>query len=80
MQLATLTELLGWSLVFNIGILTLSTLGIISMRSLISRIHSRLFGMDEKALGSAYFQYLGQFKIAVIVFNLCPYLALKIVS
>jgi hypothetical protein len=36
--------------------------------------------MDEKDLGRAYFQYLAQYKIAIIVLNIAPYLALRIIA
>ncbi|MDG2175440.1 MAG: hypothetical protein P8M72_04815 [Gammaproteobacteria bacterium] len=64
----------------NIAILLLSTLALISMRGVITRIHSSLFGLDEKDLGRAYFQYLAQYKIVIIVFNITPYLALTIMA
>jgi len=78
MTIETITELLGWVSIINIAILLLSTLALITMRGVITRIHSSLFGLDEKDLGRAYFQYLAQYKIAIIVFNIAPYLALKI--
>ncbi|MBT5912193.1 MAG: hypothetical protein HOH59_05255 [Rhodospirillaceae bacterium] len=80
MTIETLTELLGWVSIINIAILLCSTLALISMRGFITKIHSSLFGLDEKDLGRAYFQYLAQYKIAIIVFNIAPYLALKIMS
>lgn len=80
MTQAAITEILGWSLVVNAGILLLSTIGLVAMRRFIVRIHAGIFGLDEKDLGRAYFQYLAQFKIAVIVLNLGPYIALKIVG
>ena len=80
MTIETLTELLGWVSTINIAILLCSTLALISMRGFITKIHSSLFGLDEKDLGRAYFQYLAQYKIAIIVFNIAPYLALKIMS
>ena len=46
----------------------------------ITRYHSALFGLDEKDLGRAYFQYLAQYKIAIIVLNIAPYLALRIIA
>ena len=48
MTIETLTELLGWASVINVAILLLSTLGVIAMRGAITRIHSKLFGLDEK--------------------------------
>ncbi len=76
----TLTELLGWASVINIVILSLSTFIVIAMRGSITRIHSKLFGLDEKDLGRAYFQYLAQYKIAIIVLNIAPYIALKVIA
>ena len=80
MTLETVTAILGWASVVNIAILLLSTLGLIAMRGTITGIHSRLFGLDDKDLGRAYFQYLAQYKIAIIVLNIAPYIALRIVA
>jgi len=80
MTAEALTELLGWACVINIAILMFSTLMLIVMRGFVTKIHSKLFGLDEKDLGRAYFQYLGQYKIAIIVLNISPYIALKIMA
>lgn len=80
MTIESITELLGWSSVINIAILLLSTLAVIGMKGVITGIHSKLFGLDEKDLGRAYFQYLAQYKIAIIVLNIAPYIALKIMA
>lgn len=80
MTIDALTEFLGWASVINITILLLSTIGLIAMRGAITAIHSKLFGLDEKDLGRAYFQYLAQYKIAIIVLNITPYIALKIIA
>ena len=80
MTLETITHFLGWTAVVNIAILMFSTIGLIAMRGFITGVHSRLFGLDEKDLGRAYFQYLAQYKIAIIVLNIAPYLALRIMA
>ena len=80
MSMQALSTLLGWSVVINFGILLFSTLMLMLTRNWVSSIHGRMFGLDQKDLGRAYFQYLAQFKIAVIVFNLTPYLALRIIN
>ena len=77
MTIETLTELLGWASIINIAILLFSTVLLIAMRGAISKVHSKLFGLDEKDLGRAYFQYLAQYKIAIIVLNITPYIALR---
>ncbi len=76
----TLTKLLGWASVINITLLLFTTIMVIAARRTISKIHSSLFGLDEKDLGRAYFQYIAQYKIAIIVFNIAPYIALKIMA
>ena len=80
MTIEVLTKFLGWTTVINVAILLFSTLALVAMRGTITAIHSRLFGLDEKDLGRAYFQYLGQYKIAIIVLNIAPYIALRIVA
>ena len=80
MTTETLTEFLGWVSVINIAVLLISGIVVIVMRGPISKVHSKLFGLDQKDLGRAYFQYLGQYKIAIIVLNIAPYIALKIMA
>lgn len=80
MTIEVLTALLGWASLINIAILLISTLGVIAMRGAITGIHSKLFGLDKKDLGRAYFQYLAQYKIAIIVLNIAPYIALKVMA
>lgn len=80
MTTETLTELLGWASVINIVLLLITTITVVAIRGTISKIHSSLFGVDEKDLGRAYFQYIAQYKIAIIVLNIAPYIALKIIA
>ncbi len=80
MTIEALTEFVGWVSVINIAVLLISGIAVIVMRGPISKVHSKLFGLDQKDLGRAYFQYLGQYKIAIIVLSIAPYLALKIMA
>ena len=76
----TLRVFFGWCSVINIGLLVFSSILIIAIRGTASRLHGKMFNLDEKFVEQAYFQYLGQYKIAIIVFNIVPYFALKIMS
>ena len=76
--LTTARELLGWCAVLNIGLLSLSTLMVVGLGGSMRSLHSRLFAMTDAELNRAYFQYLALYKIAFLVFNLAPYLALRI--
>ena len=80
MTTETLTEFFGWVSVINIAVLFISGILVIVMRGPISKFHSKIFGLDQKDLGRAYFQYLAQYKIAMIVLSIAPYIALKIIA
>ena len=80
MTTEALTEFVGWVSVINIAVLLVSAIAVIVMRGPISKVHSKFFGVDQKDLGRAYFQYLAQYKIAIIVLNIAPYIALKIMA
>lgn len=76
----TITTFLGWCSLVNLGLLMLSSLAVILMREQIAPIHVRLFAMSKDDVLRGYFQYLAHYKIAIIVFNIVPYLALKIMG
>ena len=72
-----ITLFLGWCSVINIGILLFSTVMIFLLKNPISKIHAGIFGLQQEQVTNYYFQYLGNYKIAVIVLNIVPYIALK---
>ena len=76
----TLTEFLGWCSIINVSVLFLSTIALAVARKPVSGIHSKIFGVSESDLPLTYMQYLGNYKIAIIVLNIVPYIALKITS
>lgn len=71
---------LGWCTLINFIVLIVSTVALVFCRQWVSSIHGRLFGLEESELAKLYFQYIATYKIAVIVFNLVPYLALRIIE
>ncbi len=71
-----LREFFGWCSVINIGVLIFSSISVIPFRGFLSRIHTRMFNLEERDLSRAYIQYLGQYKIAIFIFNIVPYFAL----
>jgi hypothetical protein len=76
----TIRTFLGWSSVINIGLLMFSSIFVVAFRGAALRIHAKMFDLDEKYLAQAYFQYLAQYKIAIIVLNIVPYFALCIMG
>jgi hypothetical protein len=79
-DLQTLTTFLGWCSVINMGLLLFSTAALMLMKNFVARMHSKLLGVDRSELPAMYFQYLGNYKVIIIVFNIVPYVALKLMA
>ena len=79
-SLEAVTAFFGWTTVINFVLLFVSSIMVITMRGAISRIHGKMFELEAADLSRAYFQYLAQYKTAIIVFSLTPYIALKLMA
>ena len=73
-------QFFGWCTILNFVMLAIAAAILIWQKNWIVRIHSGMFGVREQDLNIVYFKYLAYYKIAVIVFNLVPYLALRIIA
>lgn len=80
MNIATVTEFLGWCSVINYSVLAISTVMLIVAGDLAKRVHGKLFNLSDDALNTMYFNFLGYYKLAIFIFNLAPYIALKIMA
>ncbi len=79
-SIETVTTFFGWTTVINAVFLGVSSIVVITIRGWISKMHGRMFGLETADLSRAYFQYIAQYKIAIIVFSLTPYVALKFMA
>ena len=79
MTLVTLTTFFGWMTVLNLGILTVTTVFLLAGREKFAAIHAGMLGMEQADVKKAYFAYLANFKIVVLVFCVTPYLALSLI-
>ena len=78
LTLESLMIFLGWCSVINILVLAFSTVSLLLFKGPISAIHSRMFGVDPQNVATQYFQYLANYKIAIFMLNIVPYLALRL--
>ena len=76
----SLTTFFGWCSVINTGVLLISTFVLLAMKGPISAIHGKMFGVNPENMPTTYFQYLGNYKIAIFVFNVVPYFALRLMG
>lgn len=80
MDLEKLQEFLFWCLLLNVAIYSLTALATLLLRSFMSSIHEKLFGLSQETVQKAFYTYLAAYKLLIIVFNLVPWLALVLIS
>ena len=78
MTIEQVTAFLAWCTALNFALLIIATLALWLMQDIASRFHGALFRLPGVVLQEQYFQYLATWKILIIVFNLVPYLALRL--
>ena len=76
MEYADLCEFFKWCLIINAGILIFWYIFYLAARDTIYRIHSRWFKLTEEKFASIHYRLMAQYKIAVILLNLVPLIAL----
>ncbi len=79
-SLDSVQAFLGWCTVINMSMLVFGSVSLVTMRGMIAPLHSAMFGLDERDLARAYFRWLAQYKIAIFVFNLVPYIAVRLIA
>lgn len=80
MDLETLQSFFFWCLIINIGIYAFTAIAVVTMRSLICKIHHRLFGLDEEAVMKSILNYIATYKLLITVFNFVPWIAILIIK
>ena len=79
MELETLRAFFMWCTIINAALMTLSFLICGPAGGWVYRQHSRWFPMSRETFNVVMYSFMGIYKIAIIAFNLVPYLALSII-
>ena len=80
MSLETVRSVLGWCSIINFGFL-LYWFGMFALaHSWVYRCHTKWFTLSEERFDEIHYTTMAYFKLTVIVFNVVPYLALRIVG
>lgn len=79
-NIAVITTFLGWCTLLNIGLLTYSSVMTIVFNAPVKKLHSKITHVSPEKLDELYFSFLGNYKLAIFIFNLVPYCALKIMG
>ncbi len=80
MTVDILLGVLGWSAVINIGLLLWWSLWILFAHDFVYRIHSKWFKISVEKFDAIHYAGMAFYKITIIVFNVVPYLALRIIA
>ena len=80
MDLQTATAFFVWCTIINGGLLALWTAMCMLAPDLVYRTQNRWFPLPRETFNIVMYAFLGIFKIAFLVFNLVPLVALLIVA
>ena len=80
MSIEKLRKFLGWCTVINFGLFFFGVIQTLLIAEWASEIHADMFQIDAASTRQAYFLYLVYYKLAIIVLNLVPYAALRIMT
>ena len=77
-SIETLATFFGWCTVINIGILLALLVRGIVVRKL--KLAEWVFGVSEEEVKTAYVNVFMQYRSALLILNVTPYIALKIMA
>lgn len=80
MDTEKLTAFFKWCSIINGALLVLAILGVVLGPEFGHTLQSRMFQVAPGSLSAAMYMFLGIFKIFWLVFNIVPYVALRIVG
>ena len=80
MSIAMAREALLWCTVINYGVLVVWWLVFLLAHDWMYRLHGRWFHLSMDQFDALHYGGMALFKIGILLFNLVPYIALRIVG
>lgn len=78
MTIENLATFFGWCSVLNLAFYVLSIAALAIMPGLVTTMNTKLFQISESTFHAASMSYIARYKLAIIVLNIVPYIALRI--
>ena len=75
----TIHAVLGWCTIMNFALLMVWFLFFVFAHNWLYRFHSSMFKMPEETFNAIHYGAMAVFKLAILMFNFAPYVALLIV-
>jgi len=79
-SVGVIREILGWCCIINFGLLLWWFLAFTLARDFIYKMHSKRFKITIEKFDAIHYSGIAFFKILILVFNIVPYLALRIIG
>ena len=80
MTLEIIRDVLAWCSVINMGLLLFWFLLFAVARDFVFQIHGKWFKLPQERFNAIHYMGMLFFKICIFLFNIVPYLALRIVG
>ncbi len=80
MTVETIRDVLAWCSVINFALLLLWFAGFLLARDWVYRVHGKWFTLSVEKFDAIHYAGMAFFKICILLFNLVPYLAFRIVG
>ena len=80
MTLEAIRAALGWCAVINFALLLWWFGWLALAHDLVYRVHTRWFRVSEERFDAIHYAAMAAFKLSIVVLNVVPYLALRIVG
>lgn len=80
MTVEIVRDVLAWCAVINIGLLLWWWLFLTLAHDFVYRIHEKWFKLSEERFDTIHYSGMLFFKICIFLFNIVPYLGLRIVG
>ena len=80
MTLEIIRDVLAWCSVINVGVFLFWWFWIMLAHDFVYRFHGKWFKLSVETFDSTHYTLMGFFKLGIILFNIVPYFALRIVG
>lgn len=77
---ADIAAFLGWCSLINLVIIALTTVAVLCFNTKVAGFYSCILKLEPKQTTKLFYRFLVHYEIAVLVLNIVPFLALKIMS
>lgn len=78
MNMTQWTSFLGYCLILNYAILIIWFLAFVFIKNFIKKLHLQWFKLSDTQFDVIHYSAMAVYKILILVFNLVPYIALKL--